>query len=151
MLWLAIVICSGLAAATYRWRGSGRSRGMGRPACALLIAAPALYTDWRLGAVVFGLSWLGVSQDHDPSGDDWQQNLTSGLLFTGYAALAEASQHDWLPAAGFALAGSLKAACGLLPAGSWTTGPLRGRFVWRELAFGACWGAAMGVALCSKG
>jgi len=129
-----------------RWRGSGRSYGLGRPACALLIAVPALLANWQLGLAVFGLSWLGVAQDHDPSGRDWQQNVSSGLLFTGYAALAEASQHDWRLAAAFALAGLAKGAWYLLPAGTWSTGPLQGRFVWRELGFFATCGAVAGWA-----
>jgi len=143
---MVLTIAGALA---YRWRGSGRSRGFGRPACALLIAIPALVADWRLGLCVALFSWLGVSQDHDPGGRDWQQNLASGVLFTGWAALAAAALGLWIAAGGFVLAGAAKAACYRLPEGTRTTGPLKGRFAWREFAFGASWGASDDLALLS--
>lgn len=133
-----------LGACAWRWRGTGSWHlGPGRVLCAGLIAAPALWHDWPLGLAVLLLSWRGASTDHDPSGRAIAQNTDSGLFFTGAAALEAAARGDWAAAAFLAGAGLAKGVLYRLPAGPEPDQ----KFVWRELSFGACWGAAVGAAL----
>lgn len=134
-----------VGALAWRWRGTGSWHlGPGRVLCAALIAAPALWHDWPLGLAVLLLSWRGASTDHDPSGKAIAQNTDSGLFFTGPAALEAAARGDWIGAGLLAGAGLLKGPLyRLLPSGPEPDQ----KFVWREAAFGACCGAAVGVAL----
>lgn len=134
------------AALAYRWRGTG-NLALGRPLCALLIALPLAWENWIVALAVFAFSWRGVAADHDPSGKALWQNADSGLRFTEPAAFGWLFLGAWPVTLALMAAGALKAACCLLPEGTRTTGPLKGRFVWRELAFGACWGLACDLAL----
>lgn len=140
----AILAAVMLGAFAWRWRGTGSWHLLpGRILCAGLIAAPALLHDWRLGLAVAVLSWRGASTDHDPSGRNIAQNTDSGLFLTGWASLEAASRGDWISAGLLAGAGLLKGLLYRLPAG-----PAPDlKFVWRELAFGAVWGAAVGASL----
>lgn len=144
MTWLLILAGALLGAFLWRWRGSGGNLAAGRALCALLIAVPALWHDWPLGLLVLLLAWRGASTDHDPGGRLIWQNLDSGLFFCGPAAIVAAAVGDWIGAAALLLAGLAK-------------GPVyryvpRGpepylKFLYRELAWGALWGAAAGAAI----
>ena len=154
MLAGTIVAGAVLLALAWRWRGSGHL-ALGRLLCAALIATPALWHNWPLGLAVALLSWRGASTDHDPSGRKIAQNTDSGLFFTGWAALEAAARSDWIAGALLAGAGLAKGALYRLlpesnPEARWVPAPLRGRFLWRELAFAACAGAAAGYALSSN-
>ena len=132
-----------LGALAWRWRGSGHL-GLGRLLCAGLLAIPALYHNWPLGLAVAALTFAAACLEHDPGGKDLEQNLLSGVLLTGFAALEAAGRGDWLAGGFLALAGLLKA-----PGYRWTPrGPEPDmKFLWRELAYGACWGTAAGYAI----
>lgn len=146
---VAIVAGAALCACAWRWRGSGHL-ALGRILCAGLIAVPSLWHDWPMGLAVGLLTWAASCLEHDPGGKDLEQNLLSGVLLTGFAALAALAAGNWAAAGALAVAGLLKGPLYRLPEADpqarWIPAALRGRFLYRELAFGAAWGAAVGNA-----
>lgn len=144
-----------LGAIAYRVRGTDWGKWYGRVACALLVSLPVAFL-WPWGTAAFlplaGLSLVMLCLPHDPSGRDWLKQLWTGYLFTLPAAAALYYGFDErLPSLFLSAAGAIKGACYLLPESNpearWIPAPFRGRFLWRELAFGACWGAAAGAAI----
>ena len=126
-----------------RWRGAGHLF-LGRLACAVLIGVPLLLVDGWLALTVAGLSFVGVSADHDPGGGQLWLNSASGLLFTLWAALAWLLAGLWPVALLLAAAGLGKGALyRFVPRGPTETT----KFLWRERAFGAAWGLPGDLAL----
>ena len=149
-----------LGAVAYRVRGTAWGKWYGRVACALLVSLPVLFHGLNavvelgpyslplgvaLAVVAYLLaacvSFTTVGLPHDPSGANWLQQAATGAAFTlpcAVVLLLLGAPDWWLVAA----AGLLKAACYRLPEGREGH-----RFLWRESAFGAVWGAAVGVNL----
>lgn len=158
MMWLyiAAAIIGGalLGAALTRWTGSGEGRlGTGRLLSAALIALSVFLQDWLLGLAVFALTWRAKSLPHGDglNGSKPFFMADTGLMLTGFAALAELALGRPLWAVLYAVAGLAKGLTYLLPEGTRTTGRLKGRFIWKELALGAVVfavaGGAVGAAL----
>lgn len=151
-----------VGAIVYRARGTDRWKWWGRIACALLVSLPVLTNALdaeiaieglppvRLGWVLALALWLAVAGlslwlvglAHDPSGRDVWLQARTGLALMAPTAATIAGLGEW-SALWLAGAGLLKAACYLLPRREVPYG----KYLWKELAFGACWGAAVGAAL----
>ena len=153
---LPILLGALAGAVAGRIRGTAWGKWYGRAACALLISVPvALHWPWGTAAYlpVAGASFWAVCLPHDPSGRRWLLNVATGIAFTLPAAVAldVLLWPDKVGSVALVAAGALKAACYLLPesdpAARWIPAPLRGRFLWRDLAFNACCGAAPGWAV----
>lgn len=146
---IAIVAGAILCGCAWRWRGTGHL-ALGRILCALLVALPGAFADWPWGAAAFGpvagLAWAAACLDHNPNPESLPDTLLSsltGLAFTLAPSVALAVLGHWTGAVALAIAGLLKGPCYRLP-----RGPAADlKFLWRELAFGAAWGAAAGLAL----
>ena len=138
-----------LSALVYRWRGAGHL-AWGRILCAALVALPVAATEWPWGLAAYlpvgVLAWAALCLPHNPNPERLPERLLvalTGLAFTGAPALALAALGHWTAAAALALAGLAKGLCTALPKGPSTLG----KFFWRELAFGASWGAALDLSL----
>lgn len=164
MTWLFILAGALLGALAYRARGTERWKWWGRAACALLVSLPVLTSaldariaieglppvdlGWTLAGALYGavagLSvWLvGLAHGDGLDGSNPWLMARTGLAFVAPTCATLAGLGEW-SALWLAGAGLLKAACYLLPRREVPYG----KYLWKELAFGACWGAAVGAAL----
>lgn len=139
-----------LAAIAYRWRGAG-NLAWGRAFCAVLAALPVAAAGWPWGLAAYSpvavLAWAALCLPHNPNPDRPREVLLvalTGLAFTGAPAVALAVLGHWPAAAALAIAGLAKGPLyRFVPRGP---EPDR-KFLYREMAFGAAWGAALDLSL----